>query len=126
MIDDDEDDIILFREALRNVGVTNEIVCFQSPSQAFKYLQTTEALPILIICDINMPLMSGPALKKLLNEECFVHKKRIPFVFLSTAGNELSAETLSKLDVQGYFQKENNIAAMDDLAKSILQIVNKE
>jgi CheY-like chemotaxis protein len=126
MIDDDEDDIILLREALRNVGVKHEIICFQSPNQAFKYLQTTDARPILIICDINMPLMSGPALKKMLNEQCFIHKEKIPFVFLSTAGNDLSPETLSKLDVQGYFQKVNNIAAIDDLAKSIFHLVSKD
>ena len=64
LIDDDEDDCDLSQSALRAIGVKNEIICFDNGKKALQYFQTNPGKAALVICDINMPVMSGFELKK--------------------------------------------------------------
>jgi CheY-like chemotaxis protein len=65
--EDDEDDFLFLRRAIRQAGVENPILRFRDGSELIKFLQqipTSEArssvtAPWLLLLDITMPMMNG-------------------------------------------------------------------
>jgi CheY-like chemotaxis protein len=58
IIDDNQSDIVLLREAIDDSGLPIEVIAFTSVTQAIGSL--TDEQPVdLILSDINMPLMTG-------------------------------------------------------------------
>jgi CheY-like chemotaxis protein len=119
-IDDDEDDQYLIRQALQRLALPNPIISLTDGQQALDYLLTTQERPFLILCDINMPLMNGLELRRRVNASEELHKKSIPFVFLTTTASEYSIEEAYKESVQGFYQKS---ITYDGLFQQIKRIV---
>ncbi len=120
MVEDDEDDQFLIGEAVRNLGLPNELRFFPNGQIALDYLETTTEQPFIILCDINMPLMNGLELRKHINKSEYLRKKSIPFIFLTTAANEKAIETAFEESVQGFYKKASQYA---DLQEQIRLIV---
>jgi CheY-like chemotaxis protein len=84
--DDDPDDIELVEEAFRHYANNVEVVTFQNGSHALSYLKElseADALPCLIILDINMPVLNGKeVLVKLRQMETF---ENTPVVLFTTS-----------------------------------------
>jgi two-component SAPR family response regulator len=120
IVEDDNDDCELLTTALIEIGVKNEFLCFQNPRDALNYLKATKNDTFLIISDVNMPMMNGLEFKKKINEDTRLHKKCIPFVFLSTSASVYLVNEAYSLSIQGYFQKPNDIKRMNDVARSIV------
>ena len=120
IIDDDADDCYLLTTALKEVGVKNECLCFNSAAQALMYLKTTPLKTFIIVCDINMPHMNGYQFKKLLNEDLTLDSKKIPFIFFSTSNDETMVANAYKLNINGYFQKPSDYLKLIELSHYIL------
>src|SRR5215218_9534907 len=60
---------------------------FKNGKEAEAYLRTTTHHPFLILCDINMPVMTGLELRATIEADPVLKEKSIPFIFLSTTGN---------------------------------------
>lgn len=83
IVDDDEDDINLFVEAVNEIDET--IKCFKAKNgeEALNRLRELEMLPAIIFLDLNMPKIDGWAvLKQLKASANFQH---IPVVIYSTS-----------------------------------------
>lgn len=91
--------------ALNKLKVPNPQRFFPNGQEALNYLLTTGDQPFLILCDINMPLMNGIELRKQMNEDEYLKKKSIPFVFLTTAANSEIVQTAYDETVQGFYKK---------------------
>jgi two-component system, chemotaxis family, response regulator Rcp1 len=86
LIEDNEGDIILTTEALREGKIRNRIQVAKDGQLALDMLQTTEELPDLILLDINLPRLNGfEVLSSIKNDE---RLKLIPVIMLSTSGAE--------------------------------------
>lgn len=120
LIEDDKDDCEFIIDALYSAGAKNEVRCFQSPVQALEYLRMTSDKPFMIISDINMPQMNGFALKRAINEDEKLNRKRIPFIFLSTSAHSDLVHEAHHLCAQGYFQKPVAVSAYKEIAKAII------
>lgn len=105
IIDDDEEDLTLFREAVDALKIPNELICFQDPYKAMTYLREVDIQPFFILCDINMHPISGIDLRQELFKDEKLRLKSIPFLFLSTGGSEQDIREAYNLSVQGYFKK---------------------
>ena len=105
LVEDDEEDQLFFREALTALNVKNELVICSDGVEALDFLNTTTQQPFLILCDINMPRMNGLQLRVEINQNDYLRRKSIPFIFLSTAANKEDVQKAYDLTVQGYFQK---------------------
>lgn len=58
--EDSHPDVILFREALRSVGVDAELKVFSNGEECAEHLRRTEEpLPDLIVIDLNLPKVDG-------------------------------------------------------------------
>lgn len=107
-IEDDEDDQYFIQLAAKELNIPNELRFFSDAETALYYLENSKEQPFLIICDMNLPRMNGLEFRQCLNENEYLRKKSIPFVFLTTG---VSPETVNKAyeeTVQGFFQKTTN------------------
>lgn len=105
LIEDDPDDCDLFINAFNDLGIKNDIKCFADGHKALNYLKTTTDKTLMIISDINMPLMNGLQLLKEINQTEDIRKKRIPFIYFSTSNSPKEINEAYELNCQGYFIK---------------------
>lgn len=120
-IEDDADDQFLLKTAITELQINNSIVFFQNGLEALVYLETTQEQPFLILCDINMPVMNGLELREQIDQNEYLKKKSIPFVFLSTADNPKIVEEAYNSKIQGFYKKLSNFV---DYKKQIRIIVD--
>ena len=114
IIEDDEDDQFMIRLALDQLNVSNDKRFFDNGQKALDYLLTTTERPFLIFCDINMPLMNGLELRETINENEYLRKKAVPFVFLTTSANQNAVRIAYDLTVQGYFKKASSFEGIKE------------
>ncbi|RZJ66684.1 MAG: response regulator [Flavobacterium sp.] len=120
LIEDDIDDKELFEMAIKDIGLSNEVVWFRSAEQGYEFLATTKKSVFIIFCDINMPLLNGLDFKKSIDDDPVLRQKSIPFVFYSTSANQQDVnDAYTHLSVQGFFKKKTEYKAMKDEVKLI-------
>lgn len=84
VVDDDEDICNLYTKFIR-IGLEDyEIKTFCGVMEAMEALKTQERHPRLIVCDIEMPKVSGLEMTKLLKEEDY----KIPVIHISGIDRE--------------------------------------
>ena len=105
IVDDDPDDQEMIKEVCSILKIKNMLLWFDNGRQVLDYLQKTTEQPFLILCDVNMPLMDGLELRKIINNDEVLRNKAIPFVFLSTSANRQQVNYAYKMTVQGFFEK---------------------
>jgi len=123
IIDDDDDDQEILRHLIREMGVTNEIICFSTCSQAFDYLEDEKnyVQPFVILSDVNLPKMNGVELKQRIDGNERLRKKSIPFIFLSTAFDKTILEKVYEYRVQGYFVKGSTMNSLKETLATIFK-----
>ena len=120
IIEDDLDDQEILKEVFEELKVPNLLRFFNSCIDAIDYLLTTIERPFLIISDINLPSMTGIELKQQINNNVFLRKKSIPFVFLSTTPDSHAIATAYNVWVQGYFVKPSRFSELKEMMGCIL------
>jgi CheY-like chemotaxis protein len=117
IVEDDSDDQEIYSEAIRGVGVSNEMRFFADGQSALDYLATTSEQPFIILSDVNMPGMNGLTFKERIQSNDYLRKKGIPFVFISTNASAPSVRRAHELSVQGYFEKPNSMQGIKSMLK---------
>lgn len=121
LIDDDDDDLSTYEEAIELLDIPNQVLSFNNPVMALNYLMQAHPVPLLIICDINMPVLNGFELRKRIQETPLSPKAvSSPFIFLSTAGDDKNVNTAFGLNINGYFTKPNTFEGLTSLFKNII------
>jgi CheY-like chemotaxis protein len=88
LVEDNEGDIVLAREALREARIKNRITVITDGEKALEYLfcNDNNRKPDLILLDMNLPKVNGlEVLAKLKADEAL---KIIPVVMLTTSTSE--------------------------------------
>ena len=109
-IDDDEDDQFLFEQMLKELGLINKVRPFSDGQNALDYLKTTSDKPLLILCDLNMPMMNGIELHKHIDDDPYLKQKSIPFIFYTTAAGPEQVRQAYKGTVQGFHAKAQDLS----------------
>ena len=118
-VEDDLDDRLIFKETISSIGIDNEILYFDNGRHFLDYLYETPDQPLLIVCDINMPVMNGLELRRMILDDTALKKKSIPFIFYTTSINAREIELAYDLTVQGYFKKPSDLEQMKKTLKMI-------
>lgn len=110
LIEDESSDINLFMMAAKELGFTNKVTVVNNGEEALKYLRESKAgiNLFMILCDMNMPLMTGMELKREIERTSELSKKSLPFIFLSTSRSEDFVMEAFELKAQGCFLKGKN------------------
>lgn len=119
IVEDDKDDQEVYAEAIKNIGISTNILFFDEPQKALEYLSTTEEQPFIILSDINMPGLSGLEFKRIIQDDPYLRAKGIPFVFISTNASRVSVRHAHALSVQGYFEKPNSINGIKAMLRTL-------
>jgi CheY-like chemotaxis protein len=121
VIDDDPDDQYLYRKTFERLNVDHDIVTFDNGIDALRYFEQAAEKPFLILCDINMPLMTGIQMRREMCGMPEICKKNIPFIFMSTSARQTDIDQASSLCTHGFFLKE---ASFDKHENTIRKIID--
>ena len=108
LIDDDAEEAELFAEAIGRIGSSIELRYFDNGLEALGALK--DAMPDLIFLDLNMPLLSGKEILKMLRER--KEGLKIPVVIYSTSISQKDADDTKAFQVKRYLQKPENFNAL--------------
>ncbi len=120
-VDDDEEDIEIFIEAIRDID--RSIICMvaRSAEEALTILNSDMDLPEYIFLDINMPKVDGNiCLREIKKDERF---SKIPVIMYSTYTGKRELETYKQMGA-GYLVKQNNYNDLVVELKKVLKTKN--
>jgi len=124
LIDDDEDDVLFFEEALRDLVPNSFLRCCSCAEEALLYMShATSEMPDVIFLDINMPVINGweclREIKKIAGWEM------IPVVMYSTADLSKSGMLPTDVGAAGFYKKGNSFSELKDSLRQALGAVFK-
>lgn len=111
LIDDNEDDILLMKIALKNADIKNEINIANTGKDAISKIneicKTKELLPDIIFLDINLPKLNGIDVLKEIKRNGLISE--IPVVIFTSSDSKLDMDFCYELGADLYVKKPNNI-----------------
>jgi CheY-like chemotaxis protein len=111
LVEDNEGDILLTREAFEESKIINHITSIMDGKEAikyFEYLTDKSNIPGLILLDINLPKVSGhEVLIYIKNHEKY---KAIPVIMLTTSSSEKDIKQCYKNYANCYITKPIDVA----------------
>lgn len=122
LVEDNEGDVVLAREALKEARIRNTITVITDGEKALEYLFCKEnfknsRLPDLILLDMNLPKVNGmEVLVKIKGDEML---KIIPVVMLTTSTSELDVKNAYRNYVNCYINKPINLEEFINVIKGI-------
>lgn len=120
IVDDDEDDLGLIRDAVAHLKIERPVKYFRNGNQLEDYLLAEPEPPFLILCDVNLPDGDGFSVKKRISDNQQLKYKSVPFVYWSTSASEKQIQYAYDLPAQGFFFKPNNFDDLCDIFSFIL------
>ena len=104
LVDDSPSDVRLAEEALKEAGVTCNLVVARDGLEAMEYLRChTDRLPSLILLDLNMPRMRGDEVLGELKRDPAL--RSIPVIVLTTSKARLDVAVCYDLHANCYVAK---------------------
>jgi CheY-like chemotaxis protein len=123
LIDDDEDDRMLFLLALERTAVSITGLTTDNCYAALKLLESTPEFSIIFL-DLNMPAMHGfECLKLLKASPVYGH---IPVVIYSTSGYCADIEKAQQLGAHGYLKKPSDIEVLAGKLKKFIDHITSD
>lgn len=124
--DDDLDDLELVKEAFAQYSKSVEVITATDGSKALSHLSNLkkyDALPCLIILDINMPVINGKEVLLRLRE--MDHLLEVPVVLFSTS-SQPSDKSFAKRYNAGFITKPIDVKQMSFIAEQFIEHCTEE
>ena len=121
LVDDDEDDCLLFEDALWEVN-NNVLVTIAKDGEQFIRVFNRESVPgvDIIFLDLNMPCKNG--FEYLLEIRQDDRLKHVPVIILSTSSEAFAVERAYQLGANFYIRKPGTFSQLKRLIRKILTI----
>ncbi|REA60155.1 response regulator [Dyadobacter luteus] len=121
LADDDDEDRMLFKEALQIVAHNVEVIEAENGIKLLELLENRHSYKrSIIVLDINMPLMNGfETIAAIKSTGCI---KQLPIFFLSTSKNTNNITKAKQLGAKAYFIKP---ASWQDFLELVAKIVDQ-
>lgn len=103
LVDDDEDDRMIFEDALKEVSTQIELVALDEGGKLIQALKKAEKLPDIIFLDLNMPNKNGKETLKDLRQ--LSHAANIPVIIYSTSTSDVDIDQTYEAGANTYFEK---------------------
>ena len=125
LADDDEEDCLMFQEALQEITVTAKFTKVYDGEKLVQWLtQTPDNLPDFLFLDLNMPRKNG--------HECLEEIKKSPqlqslfVIIFSTTVDTLNIDKLYEAGANYYIQKPNSFTKLIRIIEQILNLSEEE
>ena len=124
LIEDNEGDIVLIREALKEADFDGKIIEIKDGEAAISYLLKNIALqePIsisLVLLDVNLPKKNGHEVLKFI--KCNEYLKHIPVIMLTTSSSQNDIKAAYENAANSFITKPSDT---DDFQEVISKIKN--
>ncbi len=125
LVEDDPDDVVLTRRALKKNHVRNGVVVARDGAEALDYLFATgeyegrdpSVMPQVVLLDLKLPKVDGlEVLRRLRSEE---RTRRLPVVILTGSSGERDLVDGHGLGANGYIRKPVDIAQLRAAARQL-------
>lgn len=117
--EDDPDDALMLKDAFSEIDQT-DIAFLANGRLLVEYIQRLvidKKLPLLILLDLNMPVLDGRSvIKELRMREA---TKDIPLIVLSTSKNKDDIESVLALGANEFFTKPSSFSDLVNITKMI-------
>lgn len=122
LVDDNEGDVLLTREALNDARIINRISVAYDGVEALKFLRKqgpflASESPDLILLDINLPRMDGKEVLSIIKND--PELKRIPVIMLTTSSSEKDIITSYDNHANCYITKPVDLERFMDVVRTI-------
>ncbi len=122
LVDDNEGDIFLTREALEEAKIVNRISVAYDGMEAIRFLKKTPPFtdgetPDLILLDINLPKMDGKEVLGIIKNDPDL--KRIPVIMLTTSSSEKDILTSYDNHANCYITKPVDLERFMEVVRTI-------
>ena len=121
IVDDDADDREIIRDAFENTMEEQEYIFLENGDRLLEYLhQQNEAVPSLIMLDLNMPGKDGrETLKDIKTDKRFQH---IPTIVFTTSSSHRDKQTVYDLGANCFITKPDTFNKLIELTTSISKL----
>jgi CheY-like chemotaxis protein len=124
-VEDEEDDVYLLRHVFKEAGIANPIVSVVGGEAAMDYLKgagpyanrSDHPLPVLLLLDINLPLVSGLEVLAWLRSKSAV--PALPTLILSSSSQPSDVRRAYQFGANAYLIKPSGLAQLLTMAKAI-------
>ncbi|GAB2680487.1 response regulator [Flavihumibacter cheonanensis] len=122
LVEDNEGDIVLTMDAFEESKINTNISVVRNGQEAVDFLYkrdryTEENKPDLILLDINIPILNGHEVLKIIKQDAEL--KKIPVIMLTTSSNTRDINLSYENYANSYVTKP---IEMEDFLKAILKI----
>lgn len=122
LVDDDEDDIFIFKRALKSVPAPVSVVTAFNGQEAINLLESSRPMkPDKIFLDINMPVMNGIDCLEWIKKSDFL--KDVHVIVLTTSSYEKDIQKCINMGAE-YWIKPHSVAALVEMLKKLLTAEN--
>ncbi len=125
LVEDNEDDVFLFRRAVKAAAIMNPVFVAEDGQEALDYLsgvgrfedRSKSPVPAAIFLDLKLPIKSGFAVLGWLRDQANLHA--IPVVILSSSSEPADTQEAFRLGANAYEVKPPTPAMLLDLANKL-------
>ena len=122
LVEDDPDDVELFREALKDNQILHSIDVVMQGDEVIPHLEKSSVLPEVILLDLNLPKVPGKELLKVLKSgEPF---KNVPVVILTTSSSKADMEYCMCEGAEQFITKPTDKEGFDRMVTTIVEIAS--
>ena len=123
-VEDDPNDVFLFKHALSRVGVTNPIQIATDGQQAIDYLygegqfadRAKFPYPSLVLLDLKLPFVMGLEVLRWIRKQ---PGTVLPVVILTASAEESDIATAYSLGANGFLTKPSEVRKLEEMVKAI-------
>jgi DNA-binding response OmpR family regulator len=124
LVEDEENDVLFFKSALRKAGITNPVQSVRDGQEALNYFYGIEKfsdreifpLPTLVLLDLKLPYVMGLDVLKSIRAEC---ESSVVVIVLSSSTDQEDIDTAYRLGANAYLVKPNETEKLAGIARAI-------
>tara|TARA_R110002049_G_scaffold223308_1_gene394927 strand:- start:3029 stop:3475 length:447 start_codon:yes stop_codon:yes gene_type:complete len=121
LADDDEDDRMLFTEAIEEISIRTKLSLFNHGQELMDYLNLPNVLlPSLIFLDLNMPIKNGLQCLKEIRENPRLNDLCVAMYSTSSSERDIEETFLNGANI--YVNKPDNFSKLREVVEKVLQL----
>lgn len=121
LADDDEDDRLLFKEAIEEIPIETKLSLFNHGQELMDHLYLPNiVLPHLVFLDLNMPIKNGIQCLQEIRDNPLLNQ--VVVAIYSTSSSEKDIESTFVLGANVYINKPNSFNNLKEVIERVLQV----
>ena len=121
LVDDDEDDRLIFKEAIEEIKIKTKLWLFSNGEELMNFLKDPEeTLPHVVFLDLNMPVKNGMQCLKEIRQSNLLKDLSVAIYSTSSSENDIEDTFIKGANI--YIQKPNDFNKLKEVLKEVLKI----